>query len=99
MLWQNWSVRIGASALIVLLGVSILAPWLGTVDPTLFDAASRDLRPGAAVDTVMIAGRIVMRNRALTSIDEEELKANLVEKARTARERSGIPEESRWPVH
>lgn len=54
---------------------------------------------GAAVDTVMIDGRIVMRNRTLTVIDEDELKANVTEAARTARERSGIPEESRWPVH
>ena len=28
--------------------IAALAPWLGTVDPTLFDAASRDLRPGQA---------------------------------------------------
>jgi cytosine/adenosine deaminase-related metal-dependent hydrolase len=54
---------------------------------------------GASVDTVMIGGRIVMRQRVLTSIDEAELRANLIEKARAARERSGIPEESRWPVH
>lgn len=42
----NWSVRLGAVALLVLVLIALLAPWLGTVDPTLFDAASRDLRPG-----------------------------------------------------
>lgn len=54
---------------------------------------------GAAVDTVLIAGRVVMQGRRLTTIDEAELRANLVEKGRAARERSGIPEEQRWPVH
>lgn len=43
---RNWSVRIGGAVMLVLVLLAILAPWLGTVDPTLFDAASRDLRPG-----------------------------------------------------
>ena len=73
--------------------------WQNTVENKPDHRMELTSASGAAVDTVMIAGRIVMRNRALMSIDEEELKANLVEKARTARERSGIPEESRWPVH
>jgi peptide/nickel transport system permease protein len=46
MVLKNWSVRIGGGALLALLVVALAAPWLGTVDPTLFDAASRDLRPG-----------------------------------------------------
>jgi peptide/nickel transport system permease protein len=45
---HNWSVRIGGSALLFLVLIALLAHWLGTVDPTLFDAASRDLRPGEA---------------------------------------------------
>jgi peptide/nickel transport system permease protein len=56
MLWRNWSVRIGGTTLILLLLVSILAPWLGTVDPTLFDAASRDLKPGAAGEIMTLEG-------------------------------------------
>ena len=48
--WQrvrrSWSVRIGGTVLLVLLFIALAAPWLGTVDPTLFDAGSRDLRPG-----------------------------------------------------
>ena len=48
MVLQNWSVRIGGVALLVLIVLATAAPWLGTVDPTLFDAASRDLKPGAA---------------------------------------------------
>jgi len=45
---RNWVVRIGGGALVLLIGIALAAPWLGTVDPTLFDAASRDLRPGEA---------------------------------------------------
>jgi peptide/nickel transport system permease protein len=58
MLLANWSVRIGGSVLIVLLLVALFAPWLGTVDPTLFDAASRDLRPGAAGEIMTLEGEI-----------------------------------------
>ena len=43
---SNLSVRIGASVLMVLVLIALLAPWLGTVDPSLFDPASRDLLPG-----------------------------------------------------
>jgi peptide/nickel transport system permease protein len=42
----NWSVRIGGCVLVLLVAIALAAPWLGTVDPTLFDADSRDLRPG-----------------------------------------------------
>jgi peptide/nickel transport system permease protein len=56
MLWRNWSVRIGGTTLALLLLVAIAAPWLGTVDPTLFDAASRDLRPGAAGEIMTLEG-------------------------------------------
>ena len=58
MLLANWSVRIGGSVLIVLLLLALFAPWLGTVDPTLFDAASRDLRPGAAGEIMTLEGEI-----------------------------------------
>ena len=43
---RNWSVRIGATVLTLMVAVALAAPYLGTVDPTLFDAGSRDLRPG-----------------------------------------------------
>ncbi len=55
----NWSVRIGGSALIFLLLVSVAAPWLGTVDPTLFDAASRDLRPGEPGEITTLEGATI----------------------------------------
>jgi len=56
MLFKNWSVRIGGFALLLLISISIAAPWLGTVDPTLFDAASRDLRPGASGEILTLEG-------------------------------------------
>lgn len=53
---RNWSVRIGGSALVLLLALAATAPWLGTVDPTLFDAASRDLRPGESGEILTLDG-------------------------------------------
>jgi peptide/nickel transport system permease protein len=58
MLWRNWSVRIGGSTILLLILISLLAPWLGTVDPTLFDAASRDLLPGAAGEIMTLEGEV-----------------------------------------
>jgi len=55
----NWSVRIGAGALALLVLIAIAAPWLGTVDPTLFDAASRDLRPGQAGEITTLEGETI----------------------------------------
>jgi len=59
MLWRNWSVRIGGAALIALVLLAIAAPLLGTVDPTLFDAASRDLRPGEVGSITTLDGETV----------------------------------------
>jgi len=59
MLLANWSVRIGGTALLLLIFLAITAPWLGTVDPTLFDAASRDLRPGASGEIMTLEGEVL----------------------------------------
>ncbi|MEI8303589.1 MAG: ABC transporter permease [Burkholderiales bacterium] len=56
---RNWSVRIGGAVLLVLVLVALLAPWLGTVDPTLFDAASRDLRPGKTGEIMTLEGETI----------------------------------------
>jgi len=53
---RNWSVRIGGVALLVLVLVAVFAPYLGTVDPTLFDAASRDLLPGQKGEIMTLEG-------------------------------------------
>ena len=61
--WQrlrrNWSVRLGGVALVLLLAIAAVAPWLGTVDPTLFDAASRDLRPGQSGEIMTLDGELL----------------------------------------
>ena len=67
-MWQNWSVRIGGSTLIVLVAIAIAAPWLGTVDPTLFDAASRDLLPGEAGEITTLEGD-TLKHRFLMGSD------------------------------
>ncbi|MGE5641194.1 MAG: ABC transporter permease [Clostridia bacterium] len=56
---RNWSVRLGACALLLLILLSIAAPWLGTVDPTLFDAGSRDLTPGQEGEITTLEGDTV----------------------------------------
>ncbi|MES2716587.1 MAG: ABC transporter permease [Pseudomonadota bacterium] len=58
--WQrvrrNMSVRIGGTVMLVLVLVSLAAPWLGTVDPSLFDPASRDLLPGKTGEITTLEG-------------------------------------------
>jgi peptide/nickel transport system permease protein len=61
-------VRIGASALSFLVIVSITAPYLGTVDPTLFDAASRDLTPGQSGEITTLEGE-TLKHRFLMGSD------------------------------
>jgi peptide/nickel transport system permease protein len=52
-------VRIGGCALLFLIFLGMTAPWLGTVDPTLFDATSRDLLPGQAGEITTLDGETV----------------------------------------
>jgi len=65
---SNWSVRIGGSVLVLLLALAAIAPWLGTVDPTLFDAASRDLRPGESGEILTLEGE-TLKHRFLMGSD------------------------------
>ena len=67
-MWQNGSVRIGGVALIVLVVLALAAPWLGTVDPTLFDAASRDLLPGQSGEITTFEGE-TLKHRFLMGSD------------------------------
>jgi peptide/nickel transport system permease protein len=61
--WQrvrrNWSVRLGGVALAALVVLALTAPWLGTVDPTLFDASSRDLVPGKTGEITTLDGEYI----------------------------------------
>jgi peptide/nickel transport system permease protein len=58
--WQralaSTSVRIGGAVLALLILVALTAPWLGTVDPTLFDPGSRDLLPGQRGEITTLEG-------------------------------------------
>jgi len=56
---RNGGVRLGGAVLVVLALVALAAPWLGTVDPTLFDAGSRDLVPGRAGEITTLDGEIL----------------------------------------
>jgi peptide/nickel transport system permease protein len=56
---ENWSVRLGGAVLALLILAALVAPWLGTVDPTLFDAASRDLRPGQVGEITNLDGELI----------------------------------------
>lgn len=53
---RNGAVRFGGAVLALLVLVALAAPWLGTVDPSLFDPASRDLRPGMAGEITTLDG-------------------------------------------
>jgi peptide/nickel transport system permease protein len=56
MILRNWSVRFGGAVLALLVVLAFAAPWLGTVDPSLFDAASRDLTPGKQGEITTLDG-------------------------------------------
>ena len=70
--WQrvrrNTSVRIGGTVLVLLVMVALLAPWLGTVDPSLFDPASRDLTPGQMGEITTLEGE-ALKHRFLMGSD------------------------------
>ena len=70
--WQrvraNLGVRIGGTVLVLLVLVAFAAPWLGTVDPTLFDPASRDLLPGAIGEITTLDGE-TLKHRFLMGSD------------------------------
>lgn len=67
MILDNWSIRIGGGALAVLVLIALFAPWLGTVDPALFDPASRDLLPGKSGTIVTLDGETLRHTFLLGS--------------------------------
>jgi peptide/nickel transport system permease protein len=66
-LHRNWSVRVGGCALLLMIVVAGAAPLLGTVDPTLFDAASRDLRPGQSGEIMTLDGELLQHKFVMGS--------------------------------
>ena len=55
--WRHGAVRVGGAVLALLVAIALLAPWLGTVDPSLFDPASRDLLPGKTGEITTLDGQ------------------------------------------
>lgn len=70
--WQrvkaSVSVRIGGGVITLLVLIALFAPWLGTVDPSLFDPASRDLRPGQVGEITTLEGQ-TLKHRFLMGSD------------------------------
>ena len=65
---KSVSVRIGGTVLLALVLIALLAPWLGTVDPSLFDPASRDLLPGKFGEITTLEGE-TLKHRFLMGSD------------------------------
>jgi peptide/nickel transport system permease protein len=53
---RNTAVVIGGCLLALLAVGSLVAPWLGTIDPTLIDPVNRDLLPGASAEVMTLTG-------------------------------------------
>ncbi len=56
---RNWSVRIGAAVLALLVVIAIVAPWMGTVDPGVMDGAIMNVLPGVSGEFTLLDGRAV----------------------------------------
>jgi peptide/nickel transport system permease protein len=56
---SNWSVRLGGGVLCALAVAALLAPWLGTIDPTAMDPGSGNLLPGARGDFNSLDGDVI----------------------------------------
>ena len=66
--WRSGSVRMGGVVLALLVLIALAAPWLGTVDPSLFDPASRDLLPGKTGEITTLEGE-QLKHRFLMGSD------------------------------
>ncbi|MGQ0584985.1 MAG: ABC transporter permease [Reyranella sp.] len=58
---RNTAVIFGGSILLVMLVIAILAPFLGTVDPTRIDPAARNKKPGAEITFRLDDGQTAKR--------------------------------------
>ena len=60
-LWANGSIRFGALVLGFMILVSLLAPWLGTVDPSAMDSNFINKPAGLKGDFTLLDGSTVAR--------------------------------------
>ncbi len=58
-LWRNGAVRYGASFLFILVLISLIAPWLGTVDPSAMDSSNINVDAGVRAPMTLPDGSIV----------------------------------------
>ena len=58
---RNTAVIFGGAILLVMLAIAILAPYLGTVDPTRIDPAARNKKPGAEITFRLDDGQTAKR--------------------------------------
>jgi cytosine/adenosine deaminase-related metal-dependent hydrolase len=53
---------------------------------------------GDAVDTVIVNGKVLMREKKLLTLDEESVKDRAIEHAENLLERAGIDIRPKWPI-
>lgn len=95
-LWddQIGSIEVGKQADIVLVDMTGLH-WAPTIDPvnTLVYAAN-----GNDVETVIINGRVVMRDRVLLTVDQTALRRDINAAGKAIWDRSDLSPSTRWPT-
>jgi peptide/nickel transport system permease protein len=66
---SNWSVRLGGGVLCILILATMIAPWLGTIDPTAIDPSSGNLLPGTRADFNNLSGEVISNHWFLMGTD------------------------------
>ncbi|KAJ5129990.1 uncharacterized protein N7515_006029 [Penicillium bovifimosum] len=93
---QIGSLEVGKKADFVALDVRGIhtQPWFNPVSAVVYTATARD------VDVVVVNGKIVVRNGALLTMDEEEIVSEAQKRSKEVVERAGLAKkvEGRWPV-
>ena len=69
--WGHGSVRFGALVLLLVLGMSLAAPWLGTVDPAAMDAGVINQAAGKSGAFHLPDGSVVQHTFWLGTRSEE----------------------------
>lgn len=95
-LWENdiGSLEVGKKADLIVVNMTGLH-WHPNVDPIanlVYAANGRD------IDTVIVDGRMLMKNRTLLTVDETQLRREVAACGRSWRERAGIGSACPWPV-
>jgi len=94
--WDNQigSIEKGKRADIVIFDMKGME-WYPIIDPVARLIYSAD---GSSASTVIIDGKIIMENRKIMTVDEEQIRAALEERGSNLRKRVGIAHSLSWPV-